>query len=54
MTAALPQLFEPITVGSYTLKNRIMNTGHGAQFKSGDGIPTDQYVAYVRERSRSA
>tara|TARA_A100001037_G_scaffold306407_1_gene351265 strand:+ start:1773 stop:3740 length:1968 start_codon:yes stop_codon:yes gene_type:complete len=52
MTAAFPQLFEPITVGSYTLKNRIMNTGHGAQFKSGDGIPTDQYVAYVRERAR--
>ena len=29
-----------------------MNTGHGAQFKTGDGIPTDQYVAYVRERAK--
>ena len=52
MTETFPSLFSPLKIGSYTLKNRIMNTGHGAQFKTGDGIPTDQYVAYVRERAK--
>ena len=52
MTNAFPSLFRPLKVGTYTLKNRIMNTGHGAQFKSGDGIPTEQYVAYIHERAK--
>ena len=52
MAEPFPNLFSPLKVGTYTLKNRIMNTGHGAQFKTGDGIPTEQYVAYVRERAK--
>jgi len=29
-----------------------MNTGHAAHFQTGDGIPTDRYVDYVRERAK--
>jgi 2,4-dienoyl-CoA reductase-like NADH-dependent reductase (Old Yellow Enzyme family) len=39
-------------VGRYTLANRIMNTGHAAHFQTGDGLPTQRYVDYVRERAR--
>ncbi|MFM9557583.1 oxidoreductase [Streptomyces caniscabiei] len=47
-----PNLFNPIQVGPYTLKNRIMNTGHAAHFQLGDGTPTDAYAYYVRERAK--
>ena len=52
MSESFPHLFSPITVGSYTLKNRIMNTGHAAHFQTGDGLPTERYVDYVRERAK--
>ncbi len=52
MPSAFPHLFSPITLGRYTLANRIMNTGHAAHFQSGDGLPTQRYVDYVRERAR--
>lgn len=47
-----PLLFSPISVGSYTLRNRIMNTGHAAHYQTGDGIPTEAYTHYVRERAK--
>ena len=52
MAESFPHLFSPLEVGSYTLKNRIMNTGHAAHFQTGDGLPTDRYVDYVRERAK--
>ena len=52
MSDSFPHLFSPITIGSYTLKNRIMNTGHAAHFQTGDGLPTERYVDYVGERAR--
>ena len=52
MTNPFPHLFSPVTVGAYTLKNRIMNTGHAAHFQTGDGLPTERYVDYVGERAR--
>ena len=52
MTEHFPHLFSPITVGQYTLKNRIMNTGHAAHFQTGTGLPTERYVDYVRERAK--
>ncbi len=52
MSEAFPHLFSPLKVGSYTLKNRVMNTGHAAHFQTGDGLPTERYVDYVRERAR--
>ena len=50
--SAFPGLFSPLRVGSYTLANRIMNTGHAAHFQTGDGLPTQRYVDYVRERAK--
>ena len=47
-----PHLFSPITIGRYTLANRIMNTGHAAHFQTGDGLPTQRYIDYVRERAK--
>ena len=52
MADPFPHLFSPLKVGGYTLKNRIMNTGHAAHFQTGDGLPTQPYVDYVRERAR--
>ena len=52
MSELFPNLFRPLQVGTYLLKNRIMNTGHAAHFQTGDGIPTEKYVHYVRERAR--
>ena len=52
MSETFPHLFSPLSVGKYTLANRIMNTGHAAHFQSGDGLPTERYVDYVRERAR--
>jgi 2,4-dienoyl-CoA reductase-like NADH-dependent reductase (Old Yellow Enzyme family)/thioredoxin reductase len=50
--SAFPGLFSPLRVGAYTLANRIMNTGHAAHFQTGDGLPTQRYVDYVRERAK--
>ena len=52
MTEPFPHLFSPLRVGRYTLKNRIMNTGHAAHFQAGDGTPTEQYAHYVGERAK--
>ena len=52
MPETFPHLFSPLKVGTYTLANRIMNTGHAAHFQTGDGLPTQRYVDYVRERAK--
>ena len=52
MTPSFPHLFSPLRIGGYTLKNRIMNAGHAAHFQTGDGLPTQRYVDYVKERAR--
>ena len=52
MAGTFPNLFSSLKIGHYTLKNRIMNTGHAAHFQTGDGLPTDRYVDYVRERAK--
>ena len=52
MSDSFPHLFSPIAIGAYTLKNRIINTGHAAHFQSGDGTPTQRYVDYVAERAK--
>ena len=52
MSNAFPHLFSPLRVGTYTLKNRIMNAGHAAHFQSGDGTPSEHYAHYIRERAK--
>ena len=52
MATPFPHLFQPIRVGKYTLKNRIVNAGHAAHFQGEGGLPDDRYVHYVRERAK--
>ncbi|MCW2513818.1 MAG: hypothetical protein JWR11_2860 [Mycobacterium sp.] len=46
----LAPLFEPITLGTVEIRNRIVMTGHGTGMAK-DHLPTDQHVAYYRERA---
>ena len=48
--AALAPLFEPITLGNVEIRNRVVMTGHGTGMAK-DYLPTDQHVAYYRERA---
>jgi 2,4-dienoyl-CoA reductase-like NADH-dependent reductase (Old Yellow Enzyme family) len=56
MTTSIPTattlapLFEPITLGTVEIRNRIVMTGHGTGMAK-DHLPTDQHVAYYRERA---
>ena len=52
MATPFPHLFQPIRVGKYTLKNRIVNAGHAAHYQGEGGLPDDRYVHYVRERAK--
>jgi 2,4-dienoyl-CoA reductase-like NADH-dependent reductase (Old Yellow Enzyme family) len=54
MSEQFPHLFQPLRVGALTLKNHFMNTGHAVHFQTGDGIPTEKYVHYLRERAKGA
>ena len=46
----LAPLFEPITLGNVEIRNRVVMTGHGTGMAK-DFLPTDQHVAYYRERA---
>ena len=48
---ALPLLFSPIDVGPFTLRNRLITTGHGA-FRPWDPADTgQQFIEYQRRRA---
>ena len=46
----LTPLFQPITLGNVEIRNRVVMTGHGTGMAR-DYLPTDQHVAYYRERA---
>jgi 2,4-dienoyl-CoA reductase-like NADH-dependent reductase (Old Yellow Enzyme family) len=46
-----PALFRPLQIGSMTVRNRIFVSGHQSHFTK-DGLVTDRYIAYHRERAR--
>lgn len=48
--STLAPLFEPITLGNVEIRNRVVMTGHGTGMAK-DYLPTDQHVAYYRERA---
>ena len=48
--ATLAPLFEPITLGTVEIRNRVVMTGHGTGMAK-DYLPTEQHVAYYRERA---
>src|SRR5690242_10515437 len=44
-------LLQPFTIGSMTLRNRIVSTPHEPSYTE-DGMPKDRYLAYNREKAR--
>jgi 2,4-dienoyl-CoA reductase-like NADH-dependent reductase (Old Yellow Enzyme family) len=46
----LAPLFEPITLGTVTLRNRIVMAGHSTGMAE-NHLPSDRHVAYYRERA---
>ncbi len=49
--AAYPHVFSPVDIGGITLRNRVFVSAHTTNFGR-DFLPTDQHVAYHRERAR--
>ena len=47
---AFPRLFSPLVVGTVTLKNRILSSGHDTVMAA-DGLVTDQLIAYHEARA---
>ena len=45
-----PRLFEPLRIGSVTLRNRIVSSGHDTVMAA-DGLMTDQLIAYQTARA---
>ena len=52
-SAAFPHLFEPITIGGATIRNRIVSSGHDTVMAV-DGLVTDRLVAYQEARPGAA
>jgi 2,4-dienoyl-CoA reductase-like NADH-dependent reductase (Old Yellow Enzyme family) len=46
----LREVWKPLTIGSVTVKNRIMMPPHGV-LHADDNVPNDRLVAYYREVS---
>ena len=51
MATPFPHLFSPIDVGGYTLRNRIVCTGHATAFHS-QGLFTDRHLHFYQARAR--
>lgn len=49
--AALPHLFEPLTIGPVTIRNRIVSSGHDTVMAI-DGHVSDQLLAYQEARAQ--
>jgi N,N-dimethylglycine/sarcosine dehydrogenase len=48
-----PHLFSPITIRKLTLRNRVAISGHHAGWWLDNGMPSDEFAAYIEERSRN-
>ena len=46
-----PHLFEPIRVGSRTFRNRIFNSPTGTHYRTINGLPTDDAIAYYERKA---
>lgn len=52
MSERFPQAFSPLTLGAFTLKNRIAMAPLTRQSSEDDGTPTDEMAAYYGRRAR--
>ncbi|QNQ64477.1 FAD-dependent oxidoreductase (plasmid) [Brucella sp. 6810] len=50
-SALFPHLFQPITIGTKTVKNRIMSSGHDTYLPV-NGLVSDAYIAYQEARAK--
>ena len=46
-----PHLFEPITIGKRTFRNRIFNSPTGTHYRTINGLPTDDAIAYYERKA---
>lgn len=46
-----PHLFEPIQVGNRMFRNRIFNSPTGTHYRTIDGLPTDDAIAYYERKA---
>lgn len=47
-----PHLFRPITIKNVTLQNRIAISAHFAGWWVTDGLPNEDFAAYIEERAK--
>ena len=47
-----PRLFRPITLKNVTLRNRIAVSAHFAGWWVTDGLPNEEFAAYIEERAK--
>ena len=51
-TPQFQHLFTPFTVGSVTVRNRIVVPGHATLFMPADGLPTERMLHYWLAKAR--
>lgn len=49
---AFEALFEPIQIGSQTIRNRVVSTAHAEVHATGGGMTTERYVKYYEEKAK--
>jgi 2,4-dienoyl-CoA reductase-like NADH-dependent reductase (Old Yellow Enzyme family)/thioredoxin reductase len=47
-----PRLFAPVDIGNVTLRNRVAISAHFAGWWVTDGLPNEQFAAYIEERAK--
>jgi len=47
-----PRLFTPVDIGAVTLRNRLAISAHFAGWWVTDGLPNEQFAAYIEERAK--
>ena len=49
---AFDAIFEPITIGSQTIRNRVVSTAHAEVHATDGGMTTERYVRYYEEKAK--
>lgn len=52
MHPRFPHIFTPIRIRNMEMRNRIAISGHHAGWWIDDGMPSDEFVAYIEERAK--
>lgn len=49
---AFDAIFQPIQIGSQTIRNRVVSTAHAEVYATDGGMPTERYIRYYEEKAR--